>query len=296
MLRWRLTLGAVFIAGLAALIFFDVRAARDTTLPPGLLLLPLALTISIGATREYLAWVRMRSPEVCGPLLVGGNWVLAASPWLAACSMGTAAAGRGQLIAFIAMFLVLLVTEVLRYDKDASQRVTERIALTLFGFAYIGLLLSFIVRLRMSPDGIVPLLMMLVVVKAADIGAYTVGRLFGKRKMAPKLSPGKTWEGFVGGLVFAALGAVAVAHFTGLNVPRAGVALPGLGRFLPFAIVVGTTGVVGDLVESLLKRDFGRKDSSDWMPGFGGVLDLIDSPLLAAPVACLLWEWGVLNG
>jgi phosphatidate cytidylyltransferase len=290
MLRWRLTLGAIFIAGLAALIFFDVRAARETTLPPGLLLLPVALTIAIGATREYLAWVRTRSPEISGTLLIGGNWLIAASPWLAACSMGTAAAGRGQLIAFTAILLVLLVFEVKRYDKDSSQRVTERIALTLFGFAYIGLLLSFIVRLRMSPQGIVPLLMMLVVVKAADIGAYTIGRLFGKHKMAPKLSPGKTWEGFVGGLAFAVVGAMIVAYFTGLNAPLGGGALQHLGRFVPFALVVGTAGVIGDLVESLLKRDFGRKDSSDWMPGFGGVLDLIDSPLLAAPVACLFWE------
>src|SRR5262249_44609727 len=144
-----------------------------------------------------------------------------------------------------------------------------------------------LVRLRLSPYGILPLISMIVVVKLADIGAYTVGRLAGKHKMAPRLSPAKTWEGFVGGIAFSVVGAVALAYLCGRS--------QDLVRFVPYAVVVGVTGVVGDLVESLLKRDFGRKDSSDWMPGFGGVLDLIDSPLLAAPVACLFWESGWLG-
>jgi len=295
MLRWRLILGVVFVAVLVGLTYLDVEIAADTALPPGILLLPLALTIAGAATREYAAMVQSRHPDLDGNTLALGNWLIVASPWLGACVGDDAMVGRWQIGAFVGALLLVLVREMVRYDKDTSQRIVERLALATFGLAYVGLLLSFVVRLRLLPQGIFPLVSMLVVVKLADIGAYTVGRLIGKHKLAPRLSPGKTWEGFVGGLAFAAAGGIGC--FLAFD-PDSAAAASGSARvwwrIAVYCVVVATTGVVGDLVESLLKRDFGRKDSSDWMPGFGGVLDLIDSPLLAAPVAWAFWEFGFL--
>jgi phosphatidate cytidylyltransferase len=119
-------------------------------------------------------------------------------------------------------------------------------------------------------------------VKCGDIGAYAVGRLFGRTKLAPVLSPGKTIEGSLGGLAFAC----AAAYFTFWAMADS---TPKRWGWLAYGLLVGTAGMLGDLAESLLKRDAGRKDSSTWMPGFGGVLDILDSVLLAAPVAYLCW-------
>jgi phosphatidate cytidylyltransferase len=119
------------------------------------------------------------------------------------------------------------------------------------------------------------LLVIVAIVKAADVGAYATGHAIGKHKLIPWLSPGKTIEGFIGGLVFSAVVAALI--------------LPQLSTFTPvkaiFAgLVLGAVGQLGDLLESLLKRDAGVKDSGK-LPGFGGLLDLLDSPLLAAPAA-----------
>jgi phosphatidate cytidylyltransferase len=292
MLRWRLILGAVFIAALVGLVLLDVWAAVETTLPPGLVLLPLALTITGAATREFTALVRTREPEFDGGLLSIGNWIIVASPWLGACVGGHDAEGRWQVSAYIGMVLLAFLFEILRYDKDTSRRATERLALSVLGLTYVGLLMSFVVRLRLVTGGILPLVMMLIVVKFADIGAYTIGRGLGKHKLAPKLSPGKTWEGLGGGLLWAVVGGIAVFSLTTNAIASENPSHESPWPYLIFAVVVSAVGVVGDLAESLLKRDFGVKDSSSWMPGFGGVLDLIDSPLFAAPVAWAFWEFG----
>jgi phosphatidate cytidylyltransferase len=255
----------------------------------------LAIVVALGATQEFLGMVRTREPLVNEPLSYLSNGTIVAAPWFAA-EIGFDA-GSAQLAAYAAGVTAFILLEICRYDKDASKRVIERLAVSVLGLTYVGLLMSFVVRLRLSPEGIFPLVLMLAVVKMADIGAYTVGRLIGKHKLAPKLSPGKTIEGFFGGLVFSVLAAMVVAYLFGADI-----ATHYTGpqhspfRFVGFALVVGAVGVAGDLIASLLKRDFGRKDSSDWMPGFGGVLDLVDSPLLAAPVAWFFWEFGLNRG
>jgi phosphatidate cytidylyltransferase len=122
--------------------------------------------------------------------------------------------------------------------------------------------------------------------KFGDIGAYFAGRLFGKTPMAPRLSPKKTWEGFMGGLILA----TAVAVLVGEQVPI----FPwGRLQALIFGVVVGSAGVVGDLAESLMKRDAALKDAGQGVPGFGGVLDVIDSVLFAAPLSYWLLCSGI---
>ena len=110
-----------------------------------------------------------------------------------------------------------------------------------------------------------------------DVSSPATGRLIGKHPMAPVLSPKKTWEGAAGGM------AAAVAAAIGIN--RFGPILSGIAAEVGFGITVGFAAMLGDLAESLIKRDCGRKDASQVVPGFGGVLDILDSILFAAPVA-----------
>jgi phosphatidate cytidylyltransferase len=129
---------------------------------------------------------------------------------------------------------------------------------------------------------------MVIATKMGDVGAYTLGRLFGKRKMAPHLSPGKTWAGFVGALAGGALGAWTWLTF-GSGLFTSVSAAPPAWWSLMYGLVLGLVGLIGDLCESLIKRDMGQKDAAVLMPGFGGLLDLLDSILFAGPVAYSLW-------
>jgi len=122
---------------------------------------------------------------------------------------------------------------------------------------------------------------MLLVVKSTDIGAFFGGRALGKHKLIAWLSPGKTWEGLACGLLTAGVvGACFAPAIPQMNVFQAGL----------FGVLIGGIGQVGDLLESMMKRDAEVKDSGTLVPGFGGVLDIIDSPLLAAPFAYLVFS------
>lgn len=132
------------------------------------------------------------------------------------------------------------------------------------------------------------LLLMFVVIWGADVGAYFFGKAMGKRKLAPVVSPNKTWEGAIGGLVTATLLSTIAAYFIGLSFS--------LSWFVVLAIILVVVSVVGDLFESMLKRQAGIKDSSQILPGHGGLLDRLDSTLSVAPffiVALLLFKHGL---
>ena len=165
---------------------------------------------------------------------------------------------------------------------------------------YVGFLGSFVVRLRQAvpgADGAWALLYFLLVVKSADIGAYAAGRFFGRRKVVPRISPNKTLEGFIGGGVLAVLVALAAAPVLLGEGPRAEEGVRWTrAQSVVFGAVMAIAGPLGDLFESLLKRDADVKDSGQRIPAFGGFLDLIDSPLFAAPVAWWLLTRGLLGG
>ena len=129
--------------------------------------------------------------------------------------------------------------------------------------------------------GVNYLLFTLLIVWAADAGAYFAGKTFGRVKLAPAISPGKTWEGVIGGLVLVAALAVGVGIWRDLNI----------GVFLPFVLAVAALSVVGDLTVSMFKRTAGVKDSGSLFPGHGGVLDRIDSVAAAAPLFALGLGW-----
>jgi phosphatidate cytidylyltransferase len=164
-----------------------------------------------------------------------------------------------------------------------------------FAFIYISFLFNFVTRVSWFNDGrdqlpAVPgrtyILFGLAVTKFTDMGAYLVGSLFGKHKMVPHLSPGKTWEGFVGAILFAYLAAFSIIGIWGPGVP---LLTPGHTAVLAGLIALGA--VVGDLAESTLKRSLKAKDSGHVMPGIGGVLDLIDSVLFTTPILYFYLEW-----
>ena len=123
-------------------------------------------------------------------------------------------------------------------------------------------------------------LLVLVLVWIADTAAYFIGRAWGRRKLAPAISPGKSWEGALGGLIGAALYAIIVAFFTERGAHVALVAT---------AVLLGMVSIVGDLFESAAKRQAGVKDSGSLLPGHGGILDRVDSATATLPVAALLW-------
>ncbi len=160
---------------------------------------------------------------------------------------------------------------------------------------YVGMMLYSAVSLRML-HGIGAVAAWIIVVKMGDSGAYFIGRSFGRHKLAPHLSPGKTIEGAIGGLASACLGSWLAFQFLVPYCSPSSDYTPGpWWGWIVFGLLVGAAGMMGDLVESLLKRDAGRKDSSTWMPGFGGVLDILDSLLLSAPVAWFCWASGMVG-
>lgn len=305
MLRWRIVLGTLFIGALAGLCWLDWRAAQ-----PGMVLLPLAIVAAWLAAGEMLDMFRRRGHEPLAWVVYGGTLVTllaAAVPGLwPTLATGAAVQGVGWLAMGLAVSLLLaLVGELCRYD--GAGRATIHLSLAVFAIFYVGGLIGFMVQLRLFGGGdghlgMLALVSLIAIVKMSDIGQYTAGRLFGKHKLAPTLSPGKTWEGFAGGLVFAVATSWTLCFFVPdwLGIPPSQGDQPPRTLIFPiallfpiatavYAVALVLAGLTGDLAESLLKRDAGVKDSSAWMPGFGGVLDLLDSLLGAAPVAYLFW-------
>jgi phosphatidate cytidylyltransferase len=172
--------------------------------------------------------------------------------------------------------LALLLTQYIRYGTSA---VLANCGANYFSIIYLGLLSAFCVVIRIDL-GPWPLLMFVFVVKSADIGAYMFGKLFGKHKFSPKISPGKTWEGMAGAVVIAMIVAIFFAVSCGIMA---------WWLALIFGFCFAFIGQFGDLAESMIKRDAEQKDAANKVPGFGGILDIIDSPLIAAPFAYLFF-------
>jgi phosphatidate cytidylyltransferase len=168
--------------------------------------------------------------------------------------------------------LFIFVLQFIR--RDSSQALTS-IAVTLFGLLYIAWFFSFFIKLKFLPNGTLLVAFLILVTKMGDIGAYLVGSLIGRHNLIPRISPHKTIEGTIGGLAFSLLAAVASKLY-----------LPSFpyGHLITLGILLGVLSQVGDLAESLLKRDCNTKDSGSVLSGFGGMLDLIDSLLFTTPI------------
>ena len=176
---------------------------------------------------------------------------------------------------------VLVALLLWQYAGYGVSGVLANCGVNCFSIWYLGLLSGFCLAIRIE-FGLWPLMMFIFVIKCSDIGAYTIGTLYGKHKFSPKISPGKTWEGMGG--AWAAAVIVAVGFAVSCDIMAWWLAAV-------FGLCFAFIGQMGDLAESMMKRDAQQKDSANKVPGFGGILDIIDSLLVAAPFAYLFFKW-----
>ena len=263
----------------SALVMFSVALL---TLWAGLpLLAPAYLVLTLIALREYAYMMNLRGiPIRRRSLYVAAVLTLPASLPVTYPGMQPLFPGVSWREALVGLFVVyLMALEIANPNRNSLNAVV----FTLFGYLYVPWLFGFVITLRYTPDGVLGLWYLTLptlAVVATDVGAYTFGSLFGRRKLAPKLSPNKTVEGAVGGLLLAAavvFGALfLLERLAGLRV--------NVYDALLFSLLVSSAAQLGDLFESLLKRWAGVKDAGVFLPGHGGVLDRIDSALVAFPV------------
>ena len=303
MLKWRLISASVIIGGLLGLLHLDFHYPLGAA---GVWLLPLAVTASAMIVYELLdLWKERpdcppRWPAMAGaPLTVLAAsvpvwWEVSGATYPSDCPIGRLG---WPLLGLTVGIGLAFIGEMRRYQQPGTS--TGSVALSVLAIVYAGLLLSFLVNLRLlhgSRWGMAYLLSVIIIVKLSDTGAYFVGKQLGKRKMAPVLSPGKTLEGALGAFLAALVAALLcygwlVPALVGRDQPRGP-----LWGWLLLAVLVTISGMIGDLAASLLKRDAGRKDSSRWLPGLGGVVDILDSLLFAAGPAYYFFAAGITGG
>jgi len=188
--------------------------------------------------------------------------------------------GRPYFDVMVLLVGVLAIVEWFRVSRTRQNHntVADRLAWPVIGVLYIGLSSFCLVIMRADPvRGLGLVLAFFAVIWATDIGAYLVGRTLGGPKLAPAISPNKTWSGAFGGLLCGSIAGFAVAR--AMDLPHATVIVILMGG------VISVVSQIGDLFESWWKRHFGVKDSGNLIPGHGGILDRIDGVLLASPVA-----------
>ncbi|MBU0682748.1 MAG: phosphatidate cytidylyltransferase [Candidatus Omnitrophota bacterium] len=176
-------------------------------------------------------------------------------------------------IFIVAASLLVFTLQFTRRDNARDHLIST--ALTMFSLFYISWFFSFFVELKLMENGANLVMFLIVVTKSTDIGAYVIGSFYGRHDLIPRISPKKTKEGTLAGILTSLIIALVLGKLlTGFS----------FGRLFILGIVLATLGQVGDLAESLIKRDCSVKDSSTRLPGIGGMLDLIDSLLFTAPV------------
>ena len=300
MLAKRMTTGLTLVA-----VFLVVLGA-DELMAPWFPLWGLTVVLAITAcSRELVGLLGATTAKPSGNAVYGGLLVLVAANWLphvvdqigrmmhypgvevAHDALAPIHVMGWTLWAFVAVVMATFVSQGIQFRHGRATMAT--ISGTVLAIAYLGLLGGFIIQMRWLEGrfhGLVPLATLVAAAKGADTGAYTLGRIAGRHKLWPALSPNKTIEGAVGGLIFGVafvLAITAIARYILHASTLSWLAAVGFG------VVVSIAAQLGDLMESMIKRDCAQKDASDTLPGFGGVLDVIDSLLFAGPVAYGYW-------
>ena len=300
MLAHRLVTGLTLVALFLAVIILDEFLA------PWFPLWLVTVTVAVMAcARELVGLLGATSARPSANAVYGGVLTLIVANWL---PHVVDEVGRGHyapgvelphdalrpitlmgwtLWAFVSVLMVTFVSQSVQFRRGRATMAT--ISGTILAIAYIGLLGGFIIQMRWLEGrfhGLIPLATLVAAAKGADTGAYTLGRIAGRNKLWPAVSPNKTIEGALGGLVFGVafvLVITAVARYLLHARTLSWTAAVGFG------VVVSIAAQLGDLMESMIKRDCAQKDASDTLPGFGGVLDVLDSLLFAGPVAYGYW-------
>lgn len=255
---------------------------------PALLVCAMLVMIVVVAMLEFYAIIRQIGIPVfkylgisCGIVLIGTTWGIYIFN----------GGGKAAECELAVLFGSLMAVCIRQFPQRLNGQPITTIACTMLGILYVPFLFNFFIKLGLSWGqndvlhgvGLTGRLLsfyLIAVVKCTDIGAFLIGSRFGKHKLFPRLSPGKTWEGFLGGLLFGLaisliLFLICRGHFIHKTMSFADALI--LGIFLPLL------GMAGDLIESLLKRASGAKDTGSIIPGMGGLLDLLDSLLVAVP-------------
>ena len=259
--------------------------------------LPAAIGVGVGLVLLVLVSLLVWPPAFLGVIALAsgvGVWemtrALRASgadaplvPLLAGAVLITGLAWHDGVDALLLGLVVTVLAAVIWRIADGAAAFRRDLTASVMIAVYVPFLLSFGVLLQQPDpdgDGRWRVLCTLLAVVLSDTGGYACGVFLGRHKMAPSISPGKTWEGFGGSIVAAGVGSALLLHFL-LDVP--------FYWGLLFGAVISVVAVVGDLAESMLKRDLGVKDMSNLLPGHGGVMDRLDSILFAVPTAYLLF-------
>ncbi len=258
------------------LLLFGIVAATLVWWPPGFIVVLVVLT-SLGAIEVHQALRRVGMTSTLVPVVIGNIAIIG----------GSYAAAELQEVTNIPWHVVLLGTiggsvllALIWRMFSGAEGYARDSAASLFTIGYIPLLASFVGLILAQQHGVAKVVAVFLCITASDTGGYAAGASLGRHPMAPTISPKKTWEGLAGSFVLATV--ASVLHFElVMHQPWwQGVLL---------AIVVVIFGTAGDLIESMIKRDVGIKDMSSFLPGHGGVMDRLDSTLVAAPAAWLLF-------
>lgn len=292
MLRDRLLSAALLISATLFLIWLDHQ--RPLLQTRGLWLVPLLFGFTLGTTLDVTRLLAAGGRAVDRRIVIPATlviafsayapavWTITGNDYPADCPIGR----KGWVvIAAVAAMFIILGREMLRYDAGKRGAALERTLGGVFVSCYVGIPMAALVWIRDLGDsgwGLAALITMIAVTKSADAGAYFSGTAFGRHKLIPHLSPGKTWEGAVGGIA-ASMGVSYLCFFKLIPaLAQSSTAGPIWGPIV-FGTVCAVAGMVGDLAESLVKRETGVKDSGRTLPGLGGVWDVTDS-LIAAVV------------
>lgn len=256
------------LATLVGLVLFGLVLL--STFVANWLFLPLLTLFIMLAVVELVDVFNGKSQSVSKPALLGLTPVLFAAAYFG---------GVSELLAGYAFGIMVLIVVSLR---AGIENFISRISHSLLILTYLPFMAAFVLIMLNEAEGALRVLAFILLTVASDTGAYFAGILFGKRPMAPKISPAKTWEGFAGGMLLQLImGALVFHYFFDASI--------WLGLLAGFAMTF--TAVIGDLFESAIKRDAGIKDMSGVLPGHGGVLDRLDSLIPNALIAWALFGW-----
>lgn len=309
MLRDRLLSSTALIVATVALLWLDTQ--HPLLGMSAVWLLPLVLFFSLGTAFDLATILRSSGRAISRRWVIGATamvtlspcapmlWALAGQSYPANCPIGTTG---WVLIGAVAAVFLLLFREILVYRPDGG--ALERTLGGAFASLYVGVPMASLILIRqlgssasgelpLSPSwGVAAIVTVVAATKSSDAGAYFTGKAIGRHKLIPRISPGKTWEGAIGGIAVATL--VSYGCFFGL-IPAltAVIQTPPWWGPLVFGTICAVSGLIGDLAESLIKREAKVKDSGTWLPGLGGVWDVTDSLIAAVIPAWVMLASGL---
>lgn len=274
---------------LSAVVLWSVVLAALFWAPPAVsngVFLVIMILLAVTGLLEFYGLVEKRNLVCFKGWGVFGGVLLMTGTFLNLVGLVGISGSPARVNDFQTSFLILFVLGLClrQFFSRSNTAGILAISTTLFGLMYVPWLLNFIAKINFFPgiQGQFYLLYFVLITKFSDMGAYAVGSLIGRHKMIPRISPGKTWEGFAGAVIVSTGASVVFVHYLGHRMA---------GMNLMHAVILGVVlsvcAVVGDLIESLFKREAGVKDSGTWFPGIGGILDLLDSLLFNAPIMYL---------